>query len=145
MTNPHPFRLKGPWQFTAHNVQDHGSKPLEYSEIDGPGSWGSMVGERFCGQVKLVRRFGRPSNVEIPETVWLVVDDLPQGSSVTLNGRPMGLVAGGPRHVEWEVTDRLAARNELCIEFTVAEGQPAAVSAQSTPSEVRLEVRRLGG
>lgn len=144
MAYPHPIRLKGPWQFTAHDGQDHGSQPQQSSEIDGPGGWHSMVGGRFCGQVKLVRRFGRPSNVEIPETVWLVVDDPPHGSSVTLNGRPLGQVAGSPRSVEWEVTNRLSARNELCIEFTVTADAATAVSAPPAPREVRLEVRGLG-
>ncbi len=143
MTYPHPFRLHGPWQVTALTAEDDGAKSEITLSNDGPAGWYKLLGDDYRGQVRLARRFGRPSNLEQTETVWLIAEELPAGCQATLNGRRLGQTSGAGETGQWEVTQRLAPRNELWLEFAV-DDEASRDAGCAGPREVRLEVRGTG-
>jgi hypothetical protein len=111
---PHRIRLRKPWQ----------CQPTEHGVV-----WH--------------RRFGRPTGLGPAETVSLVVEGIAAAGTVELNGQPLGRLfpAGAP---QWfNVTGKLAERNEVSI---VLRGEAdTAVFATATartdsPGSVYLEI-----
>ena len=66
--------------------------------------------------------FGRPTNVQPDEAVWLVVAGLPGPAALTLNGRPLGTAQPGVAALD--ITRLLARRNELHIELEDTQPPP---------------------
>ena len=101
--SPHRIRLRRPWQSEGR-------------------------GDR----IRWTRRFGRPTGLAPGQRVWLVLEDVPAASAVSLNGHvlPVGERA-------FDVTALLRARNELVLE-TQAAGPPA----DTPPGLVALEIRQ---
>jgi hypothetical protein len=84
-----------------------------------------------AGEVQLRRRFGYPGQIDPDERVWLVVERPARPLAVSLNGERLGECADT---TQWDVTARLAARNELLVVTEASAGEPWA--------EVEMEVRR---
>jgi hypothetical protein len=70
--------------------------------------------------VQLTRRFHRPTNLGPADRVSLVVDDLPEGASVSLNGTSLG--PDPPQAAQQTVfaAPQLELNNLLTVEFDVA-------------------------
>lgn len=92
--------------------------------------WQSVACERG---LRWTRRFGRP-RLAPGEQVWLVLEDLPEGTAARLNGEALA----GPE--PQDVTGLLRARNELVLETPAAAGP-----AGDTPGRVALEIRPASG
>ena len=111
MVLPHRMRLRPPWERT-----------------------------RQRDQILWRRRFGKPSNLDLSERVFLAIESPAVEAQVSLNGQPLGCT--GPTELIWRVpvTHLLQRRNELVLH--VASTQFAA-SEESTAvpfREVRLEI-----
>jgi hypothetical protein len=86
-----------------------------------------------AGRARHARKFGRPRTLDAGERVWLVCDRLPGAAEVSVNGLSVGeTFEPGPFAVD--VTDRLAARNEVVL--LVASFAPLGA--------VVLEIRSVG-
>ena len=85
------------------------------------------------------RKFGCPTGVRSEQTVWVCLDGMPPGGTVAVNGESLGRVPEFGTRGEYEVTKRLAARNEL--EILVAEGVPTEEASATPPGEAFLEIR----
>lgn len=116
--SPHRIRLRAPWD----------SQPSS-----------TATGARYA------RRFGRPTGIGERDSVWLVIDaDWRSNSSLLLNGErlaPSDLTPAAT--ARWDVTARLAARNELVIEWPEATATDDAAGPGELPPairEVRLEI-----
>ena len=108
---------------------------------------GRGIGRDFRGRVRHVRAFGRPTRLEPGEQVWLVVSAVDLAGTAELNGQPLGPLAGFREPTRFEVTDRLAERNELVIEVELpplAEADEQRLRRAGLPGgligEVRLEI-----
>lgn len=145
----HAIRLRAPWESLR------GMAPTSAAGgVGEAGSSDSKLAEPHC---RYRRWFGRPTGLDAAHRVWLVVelDDAARqmGSeclaAVELNGV---LLAAEQRAAvyRWDITARLAPRNEVIITSTSepADGaSPAASDATSTRGdlprwirEVRLEI-----
>ena len=94
-----------------------------------PAAWDAVLpGVR--GTVRYTRRFGRPTNLEAHERVWLVVEDVAGSATIELNGEKVP-------DTFYDVTDRLRERNLLQIDVT----QPDPAQPAGLVGEVRLEIR----
>jgi hypothetical protein len=82
------------------------------------------------GRIRHLRRFGKPRTLDAGETAWVVCDAAPGPAAVSVNGEVVGRAEAGP--FAFEVTARLAPRNELVIE-----------TADGPLGEVALEIRSL--
>jgi hypothetical protein len=77
------------------------------------------------GRIRFRRRFGKPRTLDDSETVWLV-GEAAAGAEVRLNGELLGESDG---RFAFEVTNRLALRNEIAITATGDIG-PVAVEVR---------------
>ena len=125
---PHSIRLRGPWEYEplARVLGDERPLPSP-ARVNVPSAWPDAD---FVGRVRLVRRFGAPSNIGDDERVWLRLPPLPEGSVLHLNGKALDVAR------ELDITDHLRQRNELRIELDIDDGQPIWEGAA-------LEVRAL--
>ena len=157
MSQLHVIRLRGPWQYeplvrwaldAEGNRHAAGELPPPGRMVM-PGDWGAALGPDFRGRVRFARAFGRPTRLEPGEQVWLVVGGVDLSGTAELNGRPLGPVAGVREPTRFEVTDRLAERNELVIEVELpplahADEQRLRPERATLPGgvigEVRLEI-----
>lgn len=118
----HVMRLRNPWELS-----------------------GSSVG----GRVVVVRRFGRPTNLEPHERVALVLEGLAVDSSISFNGRLLGQPSNG--RLQADVTDELRARNELAVDAPLADDQRSRLTRPdgradaigTLVSDVRIEIFQL--
>jgi len=135
----HTIRLRGPWELTplgsaaANCEMLPGGDPLGFAgetiTQQLPAAWDDVL-PGFRGTVRYMRRFGRPTNLEAHERVWLVVADVAGSPTIRLNGEHVS-------DISVDVTDRLLERNLLQIEVTQKDHtQPAGLLG-----EVRLEIR----
>ncbi len=116
----HTIRLRGPWELTPLRSAAATSKMLPGGEPLGfelqtitqqlPAAWDDVL-PGFRGTVRYSRRFGRPTNLEAHERVWLVVADVAGSPTIRLNGENVS-------DLSVDVTDRLLERNLLQIEVT---------------------------
>lgn len=107
MTGPHRIALRRPWECRA-----------------------------TAGKTCWLRRFGRPTNLDPKEEVWLVVTGLPAPAVLTLNGQLLGTAELGG--ATWNITNMLALRNEL--QMALQNAHPPQ-SADAPPADVTLEIR----
>jgi hypothetical protein len=94
---------------------------------------GSFLDNAFHGTLRLVRRFGRPTNLGPAERVHLVIESTGASLVATLNGLPLGESPALPERVD--ITAGLLPRNELVIEV--------ALPGEFALMDVRLEMHDL--
>lgn len=139
MAESHTIRLRGPWELTPlvsetpQREQIPGGEPLGFAVRPVtqhlPAAW-EAVCPGFRGTVRYARRFGKPTNLEAHERVWLVVTDVAGSAAIFLNGEKL------PAPL-FDVTDRLRERNLLQIDVTQNDLEQLA----GLVGEVRLEIR----
>jgi hypothetical protein len=128
---PHRIRLRGPWEYEL--LDPAGEKAPSPGRVVMPCTAGKsgLAGSR----VRFRRRFGYPGRIDAHERVWLVFEELSAPLVLAVNGALLGDCSAG--HVEIDVTDLLAPRNELTAEM-------ACLAAGRSPwEECLLEVRCL--
>jgi hypothetical protein len=134
----HTIRLRGPWELTpllAETLHEMlpGGEPLGFAAgtitQQLPAAWDTVL-PGFRGTVRYTRRFGKPTNLEAHERVWLIVSDVAGVAKLELNGEKVS-------DTSFDVTDRLQERNLSQIDVTQTDSaQPAGLLG-----EVRLEIR----
>ncbi len=155
----HIIRLRGPWEF----------EPLAWVTIDAaggrhesreslppagrvhlPADWGAALGGGFRGRVRYTRRFNLPTNLGPAETVWLVIEGVDSFGRLSLNGTPLGKMAGLEQIAEFEITQLMQPRNllEFEVELPAYESPsagPPRGAREGLPGgpvgEVDLEIR----
>jgi hypothetical protein len=110
----HRIRLRGPWL-----LQPTGASSSPPRKIQLPAPWAELFEGRVRG-VQLSRRFNRPTNLGPADRISLVVNDLPAGARVSLNG--ITLTPQPPDAAQTAVfpTQHLEPHNLLTIDFDVA-------------------------
>jgi beta-galactosidase/beta-glucuronidase len=136
MQYPHRIRLRGPWDFEIMSGGS-GEPPLAKSgRVQMPTDWCLALGAGFLGRVRFRRFFNCPTGLEPHEAVWLIVEGIEARVEISLNGQPLGTADDTARPMSFDVTQQLAARNELWLEVECG------ASPSSGPiGEVRLEIR----
>jgi hypothetical protein len=141
MSPVHTIRLRGPWELTplvgaAIDRILPGDDPLgfvgETITQQLPGAWDEVL-PGFRGTVRYTRRFGKPTNLEPTERVWLCVEGVAGSIAMQLNDETI-------RDTCFDITDLLRERNLLQIDVT----QPHPEQPAGLVGEVRLEIRRPG-
>src|SRR5262245_22601536 len=122
----HRIRLRGPWDVRPH-ASDAAAGTMTIPGTLRDGGWTG-----FAGRVSFYRRFGRPSNLETQETVWLTFESVVGRAVVHLNDEDLGPLDG---EGSFEVTSRLAARNALEVIVEAAD------DVCGIAGEVALEIR----
>jgi hypothetical protein len=115
----HRIRLRGPWLLQPTAVP---STPPRRIQLPAP--W-ALLFEADVRGVQLSRRFNRPTNLGPTDRISLVVNDLPPGARVSLNGitfTPQSQDAAQPAVFQ---TPHLELHNLLTIEFDVAAATAA--------------------
>jgi hypothetical protein len=115
----HRIRLRGPWQLKA-TAADSPSSP---QKIQLPAPWGELF-DSSTRRVQLSRRFHRPTNLGPADRLSLVVDELPEGARVSLNGVSLGAETRYEEQPTVFPTPRLEPHNLLTVEFDVAQTTP---------------------
>ncbi len=123
------FFLRGPWQSEPlARVEREESGTLVWSgsglpaagTIRLPASWQDVFGN-FRGRVRFRRRFHPPTNVEIDDRMFVVLDGIGGEGIVWLNGRFLGKTAAKGSTTRLDVTGKLRANNELEIDLEYAD------------------------
>jgi len=109
----HRIRLRGPWLLEPAASGERPSRTVRL-----PARWGELL-EIGTHRVRLSRRFHRPTNLGPSDRVSLVVDELPEGAEVSLNGERLGLQAGDPAGRTIFPTRALEPTNLLTLEFEI--------------------------
>jgi hypothetical protein len=117
---PHRIRLRGPWEYQTSASRGRLVLPASLADVG-----------LTAGEVQLRRRFGYPGRIDDVERVWLVVERPARPMAVSLNGERLGECDDT---TQWDVTARLAPRNELLVVTEASAGAPW--------DGVGLEVRR---
>jgi beta-galactosidase/beta-glucuronidase len=91
---------------------------------------GGLAGH--IGRVSFQRSFGKPTNLDADEQVWLVFEHVVGAAEVLLNGETLGTTSATAR---FEIKARLAVRNELVVEIDAGDDGCGIVG------EVRLEIQ----
>jgi hypothetical protein len=119
----HRIRLRGPWRLEAAAPHEGFARTVRL-----PACW-----SEFCDagleRVRLSRKFHCPTNLGPADRVSLVVQELPEGASVSLNGAPLGLQAQPVDQAFVFPAPRLAPNNVLSVEFEVGRTPPSAGTA----------------
>ncbi len=141
---PHRIRLRGPWECEPlARLVRHGDGRQEWTEVDlppqlrltMPARWRDGGLQDYAGRVRFRRRFGYPGRIDAHERVWLTFAGLEGTADVRLNDVPLGRRTGADGPFEFDVTELLRERNELCVDVEDATG------AGGLWGEVALEVR----
>ncbi len=85
--------------------------------------------DRQAATICYRRRFGEPTNLDVGQRVWLVLDGADSAVTATLNGQ--ALTAHSGPGIRFELTGRLSLRNELLLTLPVGA---------AGLGEVRLEI-----
>jgi hypothetical protein len=146
MNSPHKIRICGPWQrlVKSGEVDDTDSR----TTVQMPASWAIDLGKDFQGQVQYKRFFNRPTSVDCATKILVVFERVVGHATIQLNGDVLGTLDWPKCSDSFEVTGRLANRNELVVEVTsltrgeVEELRSAGseVPAGGLVGEVRLEI-----
>ncbi len=121
----HVIRLRGPWELVTEAAAS-----VEPRRVQVPCNPGELLGADFAGQVRLIRPFNTPTNLDPHERVYLVLEGLPPSAVLSLNGDTLPCPAGcDPARVD--ITAELALHNRLEVGFDLPGG---------TLGEVRLEI-----
>jgi beta-galactosidase/beta-glucuronidase len=141
MSTPHVIRLRGPWEYTVEARSSASSETTELpptGRVTMPTDWAASLGDAFRGRVAYRRRFGKPTNLESNESVWLVCDGATACATLELNRQVIGDVPGPSSPAAFDVTILLGERNEL---VAVVE---SLYEVGGLTGEVRLEIRNSG-
>jgi len=114
VTEPYRIRLRGPWKYEWLEPKD---RPEGSGTVQMPARWEELFGKR-AGRVRFQRRFGRPTNLEPSERVFVVFEGVGGNATVWLNGQPLGQLKG-PRGA-FDVTELLRPSNQLVVEVEYA-------------------------
>lgn len=126
---PHRIRLRGPWEYALFG------DPPQKGRIALPCRWGESDLSNARGRVLLKRKFGWPGWLDSHERVWLTFASAPAVGEIMLNGTPLARGAVPCDDFDFEVTDRLRARNELILLVDVV------ACGDRSWGDVALEVR----
>jgi len=137
MSEPHRIRLRGPWEVTALEAPS-GYALTGPTRMHCPCSWRDGGWPSFSGRARHTRRFGRPTNLNPQERVWLVIDACNGELTIELNGTPVGAATAGVA-LATDVTEQLLPRNELQIDVAGKDDRCGLTG------EVRLEIRAAAG
>lgn len=129
----HQIRLRGPWEVSVI------AAPPETtiggpSHMNCPCTWREGGWPNFQGTALHVRRFGQPSQADIQERVWLVIDPCRSDLNISLNGKSLGS-AGSGQAFKTDITEIMLARNELAVEVSAND------DSGGLTGEVRLEIQ----
>lgn len=116
MPLPHRIRLRGPWD--SHT--DTGRTSIVMPNVVPHGA----------PSVSLYRRFGKPTNLDPMERVWLVCEAIQGTVTLTLNEQVLGTYA---EQAALDITSYLQERNTLQATFaptTAAVGFPGAIALE---------------
>jgi hypothetical protein len=78
-----------------------------------PEDWGQAFGHDFLGRVRYTRTFNRPTNLEILDPVWLVIEPPRTVCSIQLNGKYLGDVRAGSPAGRFDIRQFLKEHNSL--------------------------------
>lgn len=121
----HVIRLRGPWELVTEAAATD-----EPRRVQVPCNPAELLGADFAGQVRLVRPFNTPTNLDSHERVYLVLEGLPPAAELALNGAPLRC-PGGCDPARIDITAELALHNRLEVTLDLPGG---------TLGEVRLEI-----
>jgi hypothetical protein len=130
MLEAHQIRLRGPWELSPLDSAGKACGATQTQQL--PAAWDAVL-PGFRGTVRYTRRFGKPTNLEAQERVWLVAQDIAGSAAMLLNGEKLP-------DTQADVTDSLRERNLLQIDVTQMD--PAQAAGLS--GEIRLEIRATG-
>ncbi len=156
--SPHVIRLRGPWQYQPLSrtvLLDNGSTCQQERDLPAggtvqlPADWSTHLGQDYCGRVRYMRRFGKPTGLAQTDRVQLVFARVDAWAAVSMNDRSLGIVPAAARDTCFDVSDRLLHRNRLVVDVEwlgPTSGPPAPARAdRAGPAgglvdEVRLEI-----
>lgn len=122
---PHRIHLRGPWDYEPVGIitsRDAAAAPLPPPGVMRmPCRWSDGGLPGFRGVVRFRRRFSRPARLDPHERLWLVCEGADAVSHWHLNGHYLGSHAGSFTPFEFDLTDRLAVRNEVSVEVACHE------------------------
>jgi hypothetical protein len=110
----HRIRLRGPWLLQPTAAPSSPSRKIQL-----PAPWSELFDTGIRG-VLLSRRFNRPTNLGPADRVSLVIDDLPAGARVSLNGTRLAPELQHAAQPTVFPAPRLEPHNLLTVEFDAA-------------------------
>jgi hypothetical protein len=120
----HRIRLRGPWRLeTTAEAENDSARTVRL-----PTSWSELV-DAGLERVRLSRNFHRPTNLGPADHVSLVVEELPEGASVSLNGTPLDVQAKPANQTFIFPAPQLEPNNVLSLEFEVGRTPRSADTA----------------
>src|SRR5439155_5738907 len=102
----HRIRLVGPWDFCWRATLGDAAPLVTQGTAQMPRDWQTLFGA-VPGRAIFSRRFHRPSNLEPPERVSLVLSGVRGAGTASLNGELLGEFVSQGEAVEFDVTSRL--------------------------------------
>jgi uncharacterized protein with NRDE domain len=155
--SPYRILLRGPWQSEALDPTDLAHAQFDGAEPNGqwalessttqrpraatvrlPASWQELFGS-FRGRVRFRRKFHPPSNLTATDRLAIVFDGVAGAGTVSLNGRPLGLIAADARTARFDETGLLRSNNELQVDLEFG-GSIAGASPGGLFAPVALEI-----
>jgi hypothetical protein len=110
-----------------------------------PADWSALFGRGYCGRVRHVRRFNRPTGLTAKTGVRLVCAGAVDAATVTLNGRRLGRIEGPAAGAAFDITATLAPHNELVVDVELELPAPHMPDRRGgLVGEVRLEILETG-
>jgi hypothetical protein len=119
---PHVIRLHSAWRLAAHDARAADRAAPTY-----------------------VRSFGRPTGLTAADRIWLVCDAALVEAALMFNGTSLRALGAAALPLEFDVTESLAARNELRLQDRRFPGRPGGSRNVSLPEGlIGLEIRHGG-
>ena len=118
MPQPHVIRLRGPWLCwpdSSRQATEASAVTIDFRDEDGLSPFHGASSE---AQLRLERRFHRPTGLTDTTSVQLVIKSFSGEMTLTLNSEPLGSVDAGRN--EFQVADQLQPANRLRIELPAA-------------------------
>ena len=142
---PHRIHLNGPWTYERIAREDNrgsdGDRRAKPVRVKLPAAWLDLFGP-VTGNVRFRRSFGKPTNLESNERVFLCFDGIGGTGTVRLNDRELGPLDGNQTSARYDVTGLLESRNTLLVELCFAPDEspaepgglwrPVAIEIQAT-------------
>jgi beta-galactosidase/beta-glucuronidase len=126
---PHRIHLNGPWNYEWIGREDdrgsEGESRTEPLRIKLPAAWSDLFGS-VAGNVRFRRSFGKPTNLDSNEQVFLCFDGIGGTGTVRLNDRELGTLDGNQTSARYDVTGLLESRNTLLVELCFAPDESSA-------------------
>ena len=131
MPAPHRMHLRGPWEFewieefSPSEALLNNPVAAPTGRVKMPADWQTAFGNR-AGTVRLRRRFGRPTNLDLDERVFIVFDGVGGVARISVNGVLLGTIENSTQTLRFEITTLLEASNLLEVELTYSKGDEQA-------------------